>query len=130
MNKCFLTGRIVRDLELRNTKNGNSVCEFTLAVNRPVVRDGERQTDFINCVVYGKQADNLSKYQQKGNLIAVEGSYQAEKWQKDGKWYSKNYVMVNNIEFLQSKQKNVEENIENETNDYIQTQIDESQLPF
>lgn len=101
MNKIWLTGRITKDLELRSTKNGTDVCEFTIAVNRPTSRDGEQKADFVNCVVYGTQAKNFSKYQKKGNLIAVLGEYRVDSWQKEDKWYNKNYVLVNSIEYLQ-----------------------------
>ena len=61
MNKVLLTGRLTRDPELRYTPNGKAVCNFTIATNRPVVRDGEKIADFINCIVWGKTAENLSK---------------------------------------------------------------------
>ena len=67
MNKCIITGRITKDPELRTTKSGTNLCEFTLATNRPVIRDGERAADFINCIVWNQQAETLCKYQKKGN---------------------------------------------------------------
>ena len=103
MNRIVLTGRITKDLELRKTKNDNSVCEFTIAVNRPTSRDGEQKADFVNCVVYGIPAINLTKYQKKGNLIAILGEYRIDSWQKEDKWYNKNYVAVNQIEYLEAK---------------------------
>lgn len=78
MNKVILTGRLTRDPELRYTANNKAVCDFTIATNRPVVRDGERVADFINCRVWGKTAENLTKYQNKGNLIAVIGRMQVD----------------------------------------------------
>lgn len=97
MNKVFLIGRLTKKPEIRETKN-NKVCEFTLAVNR----DKER-TDFINCVAWSIQADNLCKYQDKGSLIGVLGELRTDTYEIEGNKKYKTYVMVNNIEFLESK---------------------------
>ena len=105
MNKIILTGRITKDPELRNTKNGTDVCEFTLATNRPVARDGEQTADFIQCKVYGIPAVNLTKYQKKGNLIGVIGEYRIDSWKEEDKTKYKHYVLVNNIEYLQKIEK-------------------------
>lgn len=125
MNKVVLTGRITKDLELRFTGNNKAVCEFTLATNRPVTRDGEKQADFITCVVFGIQAENLKKYQGKGSMIGVEGAYRVDRYQdKEGNNRYKNYVLVNSIEFLESKKSTVDvkenhaEEVAEETNPY------------
>ena len=73
MNKVVLTGRLTRTPELRSTSKNVDVCEFTIATNRPTMRDGKRETDFINCIVWEKMAETLCKYQTKGNMIAVFG---------------------------------------------------------
>ena len=142
MNRVILTGRIVKDLELRKTNNNTSVCEFTLATNRPVVRDAERQADFITCVVFGVQAENLQKYQGKGSLIAVSGEMRVDQWKNEqGENRYKTYVLVNNVEFLESKKTTIDEQTDKEikeaakeSNPYAdfgqQIQIDESELPF
>ena len=107
-----MTGRLTRDVELRATPQGNFVCEFTLATNRPVVRDGERVADFVTCIVRNKQAENLAKYQSKGNLIAVEGNIRTDSYKdKDGNTRYKTYVLVNTIEYLGAKK---QENSSNE----------------
>lgn len=134
MNKVLLTGRVVKSLELRNTIGGTAVCEFTLATNRPVVRDEEKKADFIKCIVYGKQAENLCKYQDKGSLIAVFGENRIDTWENEkGEFRSKFYVLVNQIEYLGTK-KEVKEETKEETNPFEdfsqQIQIDESELPF
>lgn len=142
MNKVMLVGRICNDLELRFTSSNNAVCEFTIATNRPVMRDGERKADFVTCVVFGKQAENLSKYQSKGSMIGIEGAYRVDNYEdKDGNSRYKHYVLVHTVEFLESKKTPVDEvpteaPVE-ETNPYAefgqQIQIDESlmdQLPF
>ncbi|HOA63792.1 MAG TPA: single-stranded DNA-binding protein, partial [Bacilli bacterium] len=77
INKVILVGRITRDPELKYTPNGIAYVQFTLAVNRPFVnRDGNRDTDFINCTAWRGQAENLSRYIRKGALLGVEGSLQ------------------------------------------------------
>lgn len=100
MNQINLVGRITRDLELRKTTSDKSVCEFNLAVNRV----GSENADFITCVVWNQQADNLAKYQGKGSLIGVSGSLRVEQYQdKEGNNKYKTYVLANNIEYLSSK---------------------------
>ena len=111
MNRCILVGRITKDLELRKTQNDKSVCEFTIATNRI----GQEDADFINCVVWNKQAENLCKYQQKGNLIGVEGQLRNEKYEYNGQTKYKTYIIVNQLEFL-SNSKNKEE--KEQTNPY------------
>lgn len=100
MNQINLAGRITKDLELRYTPNNKAVCEFNIAVNRV----GQDETDFISCVVWGKQAENLEKYQGKGSLIGVTGSLRVDKYQdKDGNNRYNTYVLANNVEYLSSK---------------------------
>jgi single-strand DNA-binding protein len=100
MNKSFLIGRISSDLNLKYTSNGNAVCEFNIAINRI----GSEGTDFLNCTVWNKQAENLVKYQSKGSLISVEGSNRVDKYQNEqGENRYKHYILVNNIQFLESK---------------------------
>lgn len=104
MNKAVITGRISTNLELRYTTSNYAVVQFNLATNRPVQRDGERVADFIPCVVWGKQAENLCKYQSKGSLIAVYGSVRVDSYDKqDGSRGYKTYISVNEVEFLESK---------------------------
>ena len=106
MNKALITGRISSDLNLRYTPNNNPVCEFNVAVNRI----GTEGTDFLTCVVWNKQAENLVKYQSKGSLIAVEGSNRVDKYQNDkGENRYKHYILVNNIQFLESKKESIDE---------------------
>lgn len=106
MNKAMLIGRLVKDPELKMTETSKrEVCQFTIAVNRPYTNeDGERQADFINCVVWDKLAENLAKYQKKGNQIAVEGRIQTRNYEdKDGKRVYVTEIISTNITFLDSK---------------------------
>ena len=101
--------------ELAITQSGKTLSQFTIAVNRI----GQEQTDFINCVVWEKQAENLAKYQDKGSLIGLSGSLRVEQFQdKDGNNRYKTYVLVNNIEYLQSKTSETQNEPQEETNPF------------
>lgn len=83
MNSFNCVGRLTADPELKATQNGISVCSFSLAVNRPKVKD---TTDFLNFVAWRQSAEYLCKYARKGNRIAVSGCLTARKYDdKDGK---------------------------------------------
>ena len=112
MNKAILIGRLTRDPELRTTPTGRNVCQFSVAVNRTYTNaNGEREADFINCVVWDKQAENLVKYQKKGNQIAVDGRIQTRNYEdKDGKRVYVTEILANNISFLDSKGTNTSSN--------------------
>ena len=105
MNKVILIGRLTKDPELKKTNSGLSYVQFNLAVNRNYTnKSGEKQADFINCVVWRTQADNLVKYIRKGGLIGIEGEIQTRTY--DDKNGIKKYiteVLCNSIEFLESK---------------------------
>lgn len=137
MNKVILTGRLTRDPELRYTANNKAVCDLTIATNRPVVRDGERVADFINCRVWNKIAENLVKYQTKGNLIAVSGRMQVDNYQdNEGKNRNYTYVLVEDLEYLERKKENNQEevkeieNFSTTTEAQQQFDYDSSDLPF
>lgn len=108
MNKVILIGRLARDPELRTTPTNVSVATFSIAVSRPFTpQGGQPETDFINCVIWRRQAENLAKYCHKGSQIAVEGRIQTRNYTaQDG---SKRYVtevMCDNITFLGTKDSN------------------------
>lgn len=132
MDKVILTGRIANDLELRCTSTGKSICEFRLATNRPVNRDGERVADFINCRVWNKTAENLVKYQTKGNLIAVVGRIQVDNYtDKDGKNRNYTYVLVEDLEYLERKKEDIPvDKLQTKTEVQSQFDYDSSDLPF
>lgn len=115
MNKVILIGNVTRNLGLRYTNSNKAVLETNLAVQRQRTnQNGERETDFINIQVWGKQAENLSKYCGKGSKIAVEGELRVDTFEKnDGSKGYKTYVLVSNVEFLDTKKK--EENTSIET---------------
>jgi single-strand DNA-binding protein len=136
MNQINLIGRLTKDPEIRQTQNNKSVCEFDIAVNRI----GQEQTDFITCVVWEKQAENLVKYQNKGSLIAVNGALRVDKYQnQEGQNRYKTYVLATNIEYLSSRKEEapeVSEEVQEKAEDLFgkdglrNTPIDDSDLPF
>ena len=106
MNKVFLIGRLTRDPELRYSADNNAVCRFSIAIDRAFTgSNGERGTDFINIVVFGRQAENVQKYITKGSQIAVDGRIQTGSYEKDGVKRNTFDVIANNVQFLDSKNK-------------------------
>lgn len=102
LNVVAIMGRLVADPELRTTTQGNSVCSFRIACDR---RQGqERQADFIDVVAWRHQADFVSKYFQKGSMIAIDGSLQTRQYQdKNGNNRTAVEVVANNISFAGAK---------------------------
>ena len=102
MNKVVLIGRLTKDPELRfSPGTGIAISRFTIAVNRRKKEDGTQEADFIPCVAWRKQAENLANYQKKGNQIAVTGRIQTRSY--DGKDGIKRYVtevIAEEIQFL------------------------------
>lgn len=106
MQRYIATGNLTRNLELRYTKDNKPVIETVLAVRRGYTDE----TDFITIQVWNKQAENLSKYCGKGSKILVEGEIRVTSYKnKEDKTVYKTYVMVNNVEYLESKPKQKEE---------------------
>lgn len=104
MNRVILVGRLTKDPELRKTSNDVSVVQFSLAVNRNFSNNGERKTDFINCVAWRGLADNLAKFMRKGSQIGVEGQLQVRQYEDTtGAKRNATEVICDNIHFLESK---------------------------
>lgn len=110
MNKSFLIGRITKKPELRYTAADKAVCGFSVAIDRPFTsRDGEKQTDFINIKVFDKQAENVSKYCDKGSLVAIDGRIQTGSYEdKDGKRVYTTEVVADRVQFLDTKKEKEE----------------------
>ena len=118
MNKVFLIGRLSRDPELRHTGTGTAVCQINVAISRPVAQGAEPQTDFINVVVWNKQAENVAKYLSKGRQIAVEGRIQTRNYDNnEGKRTYVTEVIASNVEFLGSANDNRSNNTMDSFND-------------
>ena len=118
VNSVILTGRLTKNLELRQTSTGKSMTYFNLAVNRNFKNEqGEQTADFINCVAFGKQAENMARFLTQGSLIAVEGRISTRNFQgNDGKTVYVTEVVVGNVTFVESKKQ------QGNTNQYGQVQ--------
>ena len=103
MNKVILLGRLTKDVELRTTPSGVSVCSFSVAVNRRFAKDGQRDADFINCVAWRNTAEFISKYFSKGRMIGIVGSLTTGRYEKDGQTHYTTDVTVDEAYFADSK---------------------------
>lgn len=110
INTVVLTGRMVKDVELRYTPSGNAVANFTLAVNRKFKSENQPEADFINCVIWNKSAETLANHTSKGSLIGVEGNLQTRSYENtEGKMVYVTEVYVANFTFLESKKEEAEQ---------------------
>lgn len=137
MNKVVLIGRLTQAPELTYTQGSEplAVCKFCLAVDRPYSKnkkENEPTADFINCVSFGKRGENISKFFNKGNKIALDGRLQINSYNdKDGnKRYSAN-VIVDDFYFCEKKSADKDENtsIGDVTSGFTECDEDED-LPF
>lgn len=104
LNKIIVQGRMVRDPELRRTPAGNAVANFTLAVERDREVDGERPTDFIDCVSWAGGAEFVSKYFRKGMMAIVSGRLQSRDWEdKDGNKRKAWEIVTDGVYFGEAK---------------------------
>jgi len=105
INRVVLVGRLTKDPELRYTPSGVAMARFTLAVNRTFSnQQGEREADFINCVVWRKQAENTANYLKKGSLAGVEGRIQTGSYEgQDGKRVYTTDVVADSVQFLEPR---------------------------
>ena len=114
MNRVVLVGRLTKDPELRYTPNGVPVATFTLAVNRNFSNQkGEREADFINCVVWRKPAENVANYLKKGSLAGVDGRIQTRNYEgQDGKRVYVTEVQAESVQFLEPRSSSASESNE------------------
>lgn len=112
INRTVLVGRLTKDPELRYTNSNLAFVKFTLAVNRTFTGpSGEREADFIQCIVWRKQAENLARFVKKGNLIGVEGRIQTGSYEdKEGIRKYTTDVVCDSVQFLESKSQSTESN--------------------
>ena len=120
MNSVILLGRITKDPELKQTKQGKAYCLFTIAVDR-----GNDKADFIPCICWNETAQNLSKYVQKGRQLLVQGKLQSGRYQDDtGTTHYTLDVFVFRIEFLAKPRS------QQQYEDFIPVEMDNDELPF
>ncbi|EBF5204027.1 single-stranded DNA-binding protein [Listeria monocytogenes] len=105
MNRVVLVGRLTKDPELRYTPAGVAVATFTLAVNRTFTnQNGEREADFIQCVVWRKPAENVANFLKKGSMAGVDGRIQTRNYEdNDGKRVFVTEVVAESVQFLEPR---------------------------
>ncbi len=113
MNNIVLIGRMTKDPELKYTNTGKGNTRFTLAVSR-----NKDETDFINCIAWEKNAENIAEYFKKGSQIAVQGSIRTGSYEKDGRTIYTTDIWVYKFDFIGNNQ-NVKKNNENEDNEHF-----------
>lgn len=108
INRVVLVGRLTKEPEYRVTPSCVQVATFTLAINRTFTnQNGERQADFINCVVFRTPAENVNKYLNKGNLAGIEGRLQSRSYENnEGKRVYVTEVVCDSVQFLEPKSNN------------------------
>lgn len=104
INNVVLVGRLTRAVDLRYTSNGTAYASFTLATDRDFKnQNGEKETDFINCVMWRKPAENLANYTKKGSLIGIEGRIQTRNYDnQQGQRVYVTEVLAERFHFLES----------------------------
>lgn len=140
INNVTLVGRLTKDVELRYTPSNVAVGTFTLAVNRAFKNDnGEREADFINCVIWRKGAETLANYAKKGSQIGITGRIQTRNYEnQQGQRVYVTEVIAENFALLDSRNSNQQQSQQtpnfsrnNETfSNSNPMDIDDSDLPF
>ena len=108
INRVNISGNLTRDPEMRATQAGTQILTFGVAVNdrrrNPQTGEWEDYPNYIDCVVFGNRAEPLSRFLSKGTKVAVEGKLRWSQWERDGQKRSKIEVIVDEVEFLSSRQ--------------------------
>ena len=137
MNKVIIIGRFTRDPEIKYTtgENATATARFSLAVNRRFKnKEGNYDADFINCVAFGKTAEFIEKYFSKGMAIGITGRIQTGSYtNKEGQKVYTTDVVVEETEFVESKNKSTSDNVPNNntnSNSDFEEVISDDEMPF
>ena len=105
INRVVIVGRLTRDVDLKYTSSGTAVGTFNIAVNRQFTNaNGDREADFINCVIWRKAAENFANFTKKGSLVGVDGRLQTRNYEnQQGQRVYVTEVVVDNFSLLESK---------------------------
>lgn len=136
INNVVLVGRLTKEPDLRYTNNGTAAASFTLAVNRSFKNaNGDREADFINCVIWRKSAETLANYARKGTLLGITGRIQTRNYEnQQGQRVYVTEVVAENFQLLESKNSNSSQNTRdtgvsnNQTNNYTRNNQNASQM--
>lgn len=129
MNNVVLMGRLTNDVVITHTKGDNpmAIGKFAIAVDKKIKKEGELSANFINCVVFGKTAENIGKFFQKGNMICINGSIETGSYtDKDGNKKYTTDIHVNNFSFTGEKKSTGIVN----TNEDFSVDTDDDNMPF
>jgi len=132
INNVVLVGRLTKAVELRYTGNGVAYANFTVAVDRTFKSEnGEREADFINCVMWRKAAENFANFTRKGSLVGIEGRIQTRNYEnQQGQKVYVTEVVVDNFSFLESKNVTEQRPANDSYNGYSQQNQYQSQGGF
>ena len=133
LNHITIMGRIARDIELRRTGAGVAVASFTVACDRDFGQDGQKETDFIDCVAWRGTAEFVDRNFSKGKMIVVSGRLQIRKWEdKNGNKRSTAEIVADNVYFGEKKDvgQKYEEAMAGQTQDFVVLDGDTDDLPF
>ena len=137
MNKVVIIGRFTRDPEIKYTtgENATATARFSLAVNRRFKnKEGNYDADFINCVAFGKTAEFIEKYFTKGMAIGITGRIQTGSYtNKEGQKVYTTDVVVEETEFVESKNKGASDNVPNNnanSNSDFEETVSDDEMPF
>ena len=127
MNLVVLHGRLEKDVESRYSQSATPVAigNFSIAVKKDFAKQGEQETDFFNCVAFGKTAENIQKYFKKGDGIIVKGRLQNDIWQQEGKNRVSTKIVVEGFDFAEKVSSS-----SNQTKSSISNMQDDEDLPF
>lgn len=125
MNIVILKGRLTKDISLLFSQSGTPYTSFTVAVNR--YSKDKNLTDFILCTAFSKTAEFISEYFRKGQEILIKGNVKVDSYEKDGNKITRQYIIVENVEFVGSKKE--EENSIKDNSEAIVDNIDD-EFPF
>jgi single-strand DNA-binding protein len=131
INSVTIVGRLTKQVELRYTPNGKAVASFTVASNRPFKNNGQQEADFINCVQFGKGAENVANYTDKGSLVGVKGRIQTRSYDNsEGNRIFVTEVVSEQVAFLDSKKNDNKPSDSPVQNEGTPVDISDDDLPF
>lgn len=132
MNLVSLIGRIVADPEMKYTNGGATIAKFRIAVPRRFKNDGQPDTDFLNCLAFGKTAEFVEKYFKKGMRVALNGSIQTGSYKnKDGQTVYTTDIVADSVEFVEGKQEQAKPEVAGADNGFMYVPDgSEGELPF
>ena len=133
MNKCILIGNLTKDPELSTTTNGVSVCRFAIAVSRKYSNaEGERETDFLNIIVWRSLGENCHKFLKKGSKVGIVGNIQSRSYDAtDGTKRYVTEIVAEEVEFLSTRNSDDSGRVDSPSEEVSKLQpIDDDGLPF